>query len=180
MIQGLSYRANEISEENEQWLLRELDEKGQWISITNSPNSRRVQHYGFLYDYRSGRITEPATAIPSEFFEIFPLAKELGMNQVIINEYYPGQGISAHTDSKAYGDTILCYTIGSGATMRFTKGSDKVDVYVAPRSVYIMEGESRYDWKHEMVARKSDIVDGKKIQRGRRISITFRSVPFRK
>jgi alkylated DNA repair dioxygenase AlkB len=176
MIQGLSYRCDEISEEQEQTLLRELDEKGQWVPITDSPNSRRVQHYGFRYDYRSGRISEPTTIIPSEFFEIFPLARERGMNQVIVNEYDPGQGISAHTDSNAYGDTILCYTIGSGATMRFTKGGDRIDLYVEPRSVYIMEGEARYHWKHEMVARKSDTIDGKKIPRGRRISITFRSV----
>lgn len=177
MIQGLSYRIDAISEEQEREILRIIDEKDKWTAITPSANSRRVQHYGFYYDYRSGRISEPTDPIPSEFFEIFSEAKELQMNQVIVNEYYPGQGISAHTDSKRYGDTILCYTIGSGATMRFTKEEERVDLYVAPRSIYCMTGESRYDWKHEMIPRKSDVVDDKKIQRGRRISVTFRSVP---
>ncbi len=177
MIQGLSYCSNAISEEDEKRLISLFDEKGQWVPITESPNSRRVQHYGYHYDYRSGRTTQQATAIPSELFDLCPMAKEFGMNQVIVNEYYPGQGISAHTDSKAYGDTILCYTIGSGATMRFTYKEGKMDVYVEPRSVYIMEGEARYDWKHEMIGRKSDVVDGKKLARGRRISITFRMVP---
>jgi alkylated DNA repair dioxygenase AlkB len=177
MIQGLSYRTNAISEEEEKQLLCLFDEKGQWVPITDSPNSRRVQHYGFRYDYRSGRITDTATEIPSELFDFFPEAKQLGMNQVIVNEYEPGQGISAHKDSTAYGGTILCYTIGSGATMRFTYNEGKMDLYVAPRSLYIMEGEARYDWKHEMIARKSDVIQGKRVARGRRLSVTFRIVP---
>jgi|LauGreDrversion4_2_1035121.scaffolds.fasta_scaffold09818_2 alkylated DNA repair dioxygenase AlkB len=177
MIQGLSYRTNAISEEEEKRLLCLFDEKGQWLPITDSPNSRRVQHYGFRYDYRSGRVTDTTTEISSEWFDFFPEAKELGMNQVIVNEYCPGQGISAHTDSAVYGGTILCYTIGSGATMRFTYNERKMDVYVGPRSLYIMEGEARYVWKHEMIGRKSDIVNGKRVARGRRLSVTFRFVP---
>jgi alkylated DNA repair dioxygenase AlkB len=177
MIQGLSYYADAISEDAEKRLLCLLDEKGQWASITDSPNSRRVQHYGFRYDYRSGQIADTTTEIPSELFDLCPMAKGLGMNQVIVNEYEPGQGISAHIDSAAYGGTILCYTIGSGATMRFTYNEGKMDLYVAPRSLYIMEGEARYDWKHEMIARKSDVIQGKRVARGRRLSVTFRIVP---
>ena len=39
-----------------------------------------------------------------------------------------------------------------------------------------MSGDSRYKWKHEMRGLKTDTVDGKKIKRGVRTSITFRSV----
>jgi len=62
--------------------------------------------------------------------------------------------------------------------MRFTHSvtQEQRDLYVAPRSVYIMTGEARYKWKHEMIARKSDIVDGKRVKRERRISITLRNV----
>ncbi len=98
--------------------------------------------------------------------------------QSIVNEYLPGQGISAHTDSLAYGETIQCYTLGSGAIMRFTHAvtGEIQELYVEPRSVYTMTGEARYQWKHEMVARKSDVVEGKRVTRGRRVSVTLRSV----
>jgi hypothetical protein len=40
-----------------------------------------------------------------------------------------------------------------------------------------MSGASRYIWTHEMSSRKCDMVEGKKIVRGRRVSVTFRCVP---
>jgi alkylated DNA repair dioxygenase AlkB len=93
----------------------------------------------------------------------------------------PGQGISAHVDSLAYGDTIQCYTLGSGAMMRFTPveggNNERQELYVETCSLYRMTGDARYRWKHEFAARKSDIVEGKKIQRGRRVSVTLRWVP---
>ncbi len=41
-----------------------------------------------------------------------------------------------------------------------------------------MSEDAKYTWKHIMVGRKSDIVDNIKVDRGRRISITFRNVPI--
>jgi hypothetical protein len=103
--------------------------------------------------------------------------KDLKFNQVIINKYEPGQGISKHTDAKDYGPIIGCYTIESGATMKFNKDKDSVSIYTKPNSLYIMSGDSRYKWTHEMTSTKSDNVDGKRVPRTRRISITFRHVP---
>lgn len=181
MISGLIYKENVLTAEQEADLICFLDSEQPWMPLSNSPNSRRVQHYGYRYDYRSGSTKSVATPIPQAWTEsrLFqPMEEDIKWNQVIVNEYQTGQGISAHVDSFAYGDTILCYTLGSGATMRFTHSitGERKDLYVAPRSVYIMTGEARYQWKHEMISRKSDIVDGKKIQRGRRISITLRIV----
>ena len=50
------------------------------------------------------------------------------------------------------------------------------DVYVKADSLYVMTGDARYQWTHEMPSRKSDMVDGARVKRGRRVSITFRSV----
>jgi alkylated DNA repair dioxygenase AlkB len=166
-------------------LISFLDQRP-WKSLSDSKNSRKVQHYGYLYDYKSGKTTTKTDPIPEEFQSLIDSLKKKCMmnglkasdfNQVIVNNYEASQGISAHTDVKEYGPIIGCYTIGSGATMRFTKGDEKYDLYVEPNSLYIMSGESRYEWKHEMVSRKSDVVDGVKIARGRRVSITFRCVP---
>jgi alkylated DNA repair dioxygenase AlkB len=181
---GLLYFKDVIDEKND--LISFMEEKSsKWKTLSNSKNSRKVQHYGYLYDYKSGRTTTKTDLIPEEFSPLIDSLKkkcidnkldQTDFNQVIVNNYEIGQGISSHTDSKQYGPVIGCYTIGSGATMRFTKGDKKYDIYVEPNSLYIMSGESRYDWKHEMIARKSDIVDNLKIVRDRRISITFRCI----
>ncbi|HCX68222.1 alpha-ketoglutarate-dependent dioxygenase AlkB [Parvibaculum sp.] len=40
----------------------------------------------------------------------------------------------------------------------------------------ILGGDARYEWTHEIPARKSDEVNGERWPRGRRISLTFRTV----
>jgi alkylated DNA repair dioxygenase AlkB len=40
----------------------------------------------------------------------------------------------------------------------------------------ILSGEARYDWTHEIPARKSDVINGARQPRTRRVSLTFRTV----
>jgi len=47
-----------------------------------------------------------------------------------------------------------------------------VTVRLQPRSVVILTGDARYKWTHSIAARKSD----GDIARGRRISLTYRTV----
>ena len=70
----------------------------------------------------------------------------------------------------------LLFTLGHGANLHFSKGDAHMDLYTEPNSLYIMSGEARYSWKHEMKKLKYDVVNGKKVKRGERISVTFRSV----
>ena len=168
--QGLLYFKDIIDEKYKNLLFCFLDDQ-KWKTLSESKNSRKVQHYGYLYDYKSGKTTVKTDPIPSEFQELIECIKEkcgdekCEFNQVIVNNYEKGQGISAHTDVKEYGEIIGCFTIGGGATMRFSKGDQKYDLYVNPNSLYIMTGDSRHNWKHEMLSRKSDVVDGVKIER---------------
>jgi alkylated DNA repair dioxygenase AlkB len=60
--------------------------------------------------------------------------------------------------------------------MQFVNGQEKHDLYLEPRSLITLSGLARYQWTHAIPARKSDVVDGFKIERGRRISLTFRTV----
>lgn len=88
-----------ISKEEEALLIKEIDAR-EWDNTL----SRRVQHYGWRYDYTKRAISE------DDFLGEIPaflqntrdevLGKEIdkGKVQVIINEYQPGQGISAHVD----------------------------------------------------------------------------------
>jgi alkylated DNA repair dioxygenase AlkB len=149
--------------------------------ITASANSRRVAHFGYAYDYHTGAVGAPAPSFPVFVAVLRDVALRhlpdgATLDQCIINRYLPGQGISAHVDSPTYGEYICCFTFGTGATVEFTRCGKKVEVYTEPGSLYIMSGEARHAWKHEMRARKSDVVEGKKIPRGVRYSVTFRSV----
>ena len=183
-IQGLYYtediQANDVIEALDQ---------GHWSSVTDAPNSRRYQHFGFTYNYQTRKIDEACDPIPESLIPLqqflTTFCKQNGLiddtyvfNQCIVNDYQPGQGINKHTDIKAYGAVIGCYTFGSGATMTF-RNKDRVEhLYVKPNSLYIMSGESRYLWTHEMPSRKSDVVLGKKVPRDRRVSVTFRYAPI--
>jgi alkylated DNA repair dioxygenase AlkB len=53
---------------------------------------------------------------------------------------------------------------------------EQVQQLIQPRSLLVMQKEARYRWKHAILPRKTDFVDGKAVQRGCRISLTFRSV----
>jgi alkylated DNA repair dioxygenase AlkB len=186
-VKGLYYIDNAINSNDSDPIIDFLD-KQKWSHVTDSVNSRKVQHYGYKYDYNTGTTNISTDPIPNILLELRDylsiICEYLNIhntfNQCIVNNYMAGQGIGKHIDSKSYGDVIGCFTIGSGATMRFTRGENgengKYIKYVEPNSLYIMSEDARYIWKHEMTSVKKDIVNGEKIDRGRRISITFRYV----
>ena len=95
------------------------------------------------------------------------------LDQLIINEYKPGQGIHPHVDhTKYFGPNIVCLTINSGVGIDFTKDELKKTVYVQQGSIYVMSGEGRYNWRHGIKHAMYDV--GKK--RGIRVSLTYRTV----
>ena len=101
-------------------------------------------------------------------------------DQVIVNEYEPGQGIASHVDCEpCFKDTIVSLSLGSDCIMNFTSKSDKtkkIPVWLAPRSLVVLNDEARYEWLHGITARKSDEWNGQKYERKRRVSLTFRKV----
>ena len=170
-------------------IIKSIDQNP-WTSITDSPNSRKTQHFGYKYDYKSRKIISdekekiiPDFLIPLQTFlteqcqALSLIDVSYTFNQCIINNYEPGQGISKHIDLPSFGGVIGCFTFGSGAMMTFRRVNEVFNIYVRPNSLYIMSGDSRHIWTHEMPSRKSDVVDDVKILRDRRVSVTFRHVP---
>ena len=104
-------------------------------------------------------------------------------DQVIVNEYLPGQGISSHIDCEpCFEDTIVSLSLGAGCVMDFTNKSDKtkkVPVWLAPRNLVVLSGEARHEWLHGIAARKTDEWDGQKHERQRQVSLTFRKAIIR-
>ena len=173
--QGLSLIPEFISTDEEQKLINLVD-SSDWLGDLR----RRVQHYGWKYDYRSRSIQ------PSSYLGPLPewadnLASRLvdhGLvsekpDQVIVNEYIEGQGISKHVDCPScFRGTIVTISLNETWSMIFRRRNEKYEMLLPRRSAACMNGSSRYDWTHEIPQRKTV---GKKL-RGRRISLTFRKV----
>lgn len=182
-IEGLTLITDYITPTIEAELLATID-AAPWSDELR----RRVQHYGYRYDYKSRSVT------PEMYLGPLPswadgLARRLHgerlmaqiPDQIIVNEYQAGQGISAHIDClPCFGDTIISLSLGSGCIMQFTRTNGaftlSIPVYLAARSLLVMQGAARFEWKHAIPARQADMVQGRKIERGRRVSITFRTV----
>ncbi len=182
--QGLQYYPHAISAD----LLERLEQYFanpdlEWTTTTAKGTGRRVIHYISAYTYSQGGQKPTAHPLPPICEELLEILTNLGHDvfdmsergQCIVNEYEPGQGITSHTDDiNKFDDTVCCFTIYGGGTMIFKKDNDIYSLYTEPGSLYVMTGDSRYDWTHEMKKVKNDIVDGVKIPRTKRVSITFR------
>lgn len=181
-VTGLELYPEFIDRQTEISLLETID-RGSWLHDL----SRRVQHYGYKYDYKArkldhsfflGKLPDWLQTIALSLYEKKLI--DFIPDQAIINEYEIGQGIAPHIDCEpCFGDTILSLSLGSTCVMNFEKephSKTKVELLVEPRTLLIMKAESRYDWYHGIPPRKSDKFNGESLKRGRRVSITFRKV----
>lgn len=170
-IHGLNFVVDFISPTEEKELLRCIDKE-----VWSTKLSRRTQHYGYVYDYISKTTHEKAPPIPSWCTPIIDRLIEQRIlkdipDQVIVNEYLPGQGIYPHVDSvESFQDGIVSLSLGSAVIMDLINATETKEVWLKPRSVIAFHEEARYKWKHGIGAKKKD--NG--IARGRRVSLTFR------
>ncbi len=177
--EGAKYIPCFVSEKVQNQLIQEIDTRN-WRHDLR----RRVQHYGFRYDYRARSIDVSDQLGPLPNW-LRPTAEELmqkGLfaefpNQVIVNEYLPGQGISAHVDCEpCFGDAIASLSLLSGCVMKFSRdGAMDLETYLEIGSLILLSGPARWKWKHQIPARKSDFVGSERLERSRRVSITFRN-----
>ncbi|WP_286130410.1 alpha-ketoglutarate-dependent dioxygenase AlkB [Solirubrum puertoriconensis] len=179
--QGARYMADYLTVKEELKLLSLID-AAPWLNDLK----RRVQHYGYRYDYRSRNIDYSMFLGPlpawAAYFAV-ELCKDGLMptiaDQVIVNEYLPGQGIAPHIDcTPCFEDAIVSISLGSSCIMNLINaaGTEQIDVPLAPRSVISLTEDSRYKWKHGIKSVKSDLIDNVRVERGRRVSLTFRKV----
>jgi alkylated DNA repair protein alkB family protein 8 len=168
---------------------------------------RKTRHYGYEYDY-SARESKDKTKLnklkkvnnaPPVLLCIADLLYEHRLirqkaNQIIINKYEPGEGISPHRDHLQYftGD-IATLSLGSAYGMRFTPHRENnldsskksydislpigtFDILLPIGSLAVMKDEARTYWNHQIIPKKSDKIKGVTTKRDTRISITFRTV----
>jgi alkylated DNA repair dioxygenase AlkB len=174
---GLTYIEDAISAEVERDLLIAIDNEP-WIASM----SRRVQHYGWKYDYKSRRVNQDSYLGPLPTFldsVRTDLTHRYGLNadQAIVNEYVPGQGIASHVDCEpCFGPIIAMIGLGSDVQMDFVRKADSQhwSMRFDRRGLLILTGPARYEWSHSIAKRRIDREMG--IERGRRVSVTFRTV----
>jgi alkylated DNA repair dioxygenase AlkB len=97
--------------------------------------------------------------------------------QALVNEYQPGQGISAHKDYEPF-EQVASLSLASGCLMEFAKPSRHCikSFWLEPRSLLVLTGEARHNWTHAIRPRLADVVHGLKIPRERRLSLTLRTI----
>jgi alkylated DNA repair dioxygenase AlkB len=180
-IDGLLYIQNFIDEKEEVDLFHAIN-KEHWMTSIR----RRVQHYGWKYDYKARTIDYsmylgdlPAWAKPyAERLCSQGLLTRMP-DQIIVNEYQPGQGIANHVDCEpCFGETIISLSLGSTAIMDFInlKTKEKIDLFIEQRSLVALNGAARHKWSHGIPARKTDVFEDIKFDRSLRVSLTFRNV----
>ncbi len=184
---GLTLIPDFISAAEEKSLLEKID------SLPWSEELRRkTQQYGSVYKYARGGTVEssrPKKGLPfPEIFtelvlkkfsesKVFSKEPKEVFDQCIVNEYLPGQGITPHTNDRNYfGETICSLSMNSEYVMDFDNPriGKKISIPLPRRSMLVLTGEARHNWRHSIASRLSDPRAGKSVSRGRRVSITFR------
>ena len=183
-IPGLVYRSDFITPSEEMQLIESID-SAPW----NTELKRRVQHYGWRYDYKQRHIDESMHIgpLPDWAQELAHRLVRDGLmrhlaDQVIVNEYREKQGISAHSDQPhVFHDEVGMVSLLETWNMVFRRRGSKhrVELPLERRSVTVLTKDARYEWTHEIPSRKFEYFPDdegrrKRIKRTRRISLTFR------
>ena len=147
-------------------IVTEAEERRILMRVSDAPwlsdLSRRVQHYGYRYDYsRSGRHA-PAPAFP-RWVQVIgdrlrPLFDGVLPEQCIVNEYRPGQGIGMHADHPSFGPVVVSISLAATWQMHFRPrsvrpyvrhGLPSDEVAVLPRrSALVLRGPARSTSMH--------------------------------
>ena len=142
-------------------------EFGQWRG------KRLTAHYGSAYDFARGRLGE-APPLPGWLLalrdRLAPVAG-LGPQQLeaaLLIRYDPGAGIGWHRDRPQYGE-VVGLSLDAPCVMRLRRrtadGFERRMLPLAPRSLYRLSGEVRWDWEHSITPMETT-----------RRSITFRTL----
>jgi alkylated DNA repair dioxygenase AlkB len=180
-IDGFVQIRSYITKIQEEQLIDSID-KQLWLHDLK----RRVQHYGYKYDYKAriitpdlkiGPLPDWVDAVGTKLFTDGFITQK--PDQVIVNEYLPGQGISPHIDcTPCFSGQIASLSLMGACVMDFShlKTKQKISFLLQPQDLLILSGSARYEWQHGIAARKTDKYNGQMMNRKRRVSLTFRKV----
>ena len=174
---GLARQLDIISPEKETEIVQWLDNQ-EW----SSELSRRTQHYGFEYTYKSKSIV-PGRALEGPILELAQMIERAGImkpTQCIVNEYFRNQGIAPHIDNLGFGPIVLGISINADGVMIFENGIERFECFLPQRSMIMLSNDARYKWKHSINKTVTYLNETNqkvtKPQDYRRISLTYREL----
>ena len=175
-IDGLVTITDYVSLPEQQAIVDELVQSGPFEAYAG----KSCQEFGMPFSFYARKTTG---------LEIPPLLQQLAArlvddkilatmpNYVLVNRYFPGEGIHAHIDDGYYEDGIVSVTLLAGASLNFFRDKSspyyKQDAsrhnkyrsgdllecgagYFSPGSLFAMHTEARYGYKHEIQRRRAD------------------------
>ena len=179
---GFTYEPNFITADEESALIAAIEK----LELKNAPYkeyiaNRRIKNFGWSYDPETSQLVavEP---LPSFLRPLATrIAAYLGIPkshviEALVTEYQPGVGVGWHRDNEKV-DKVVGISLAGWCDFQLQKiGNDRnvhepdkketpLTVTVEPRSMYVMQGESRWDYLHRVVPTKA-----------LRYSVTFRTL----
>lgn len=181
-ISGLIYLPEFLSMAEQERAVHAID-----ASPWRNDLKRRVQHYGWRYDYQSrtvsqgmriGEFPEWLKALGAKLLDEGPFDRM--PDQAIVNEYEPGQGIAMHVDRDCFGPVVATLSLGDDWEMNFRPvdgpRSETRSWLLEAGSALVLSGAARHDWMHGISPRKRERDEQGWRPRKRRLSVTFRTV----
>src|SRR5687767_14725387 len=94
---------------------------------------------------------------------------ERPFDQMLVNEYLPGQGIALHRDYLPFDRTVVSLSLLAPCVMDFRddRSSGRESLLLEPRSLLVLSDEARFQWQHGIARRKNDKWRGVAIPRAR-------------
>jgi len=170
---GFTYHPEFIKSEEEAQLLAAIETmEFSEVRMRGVVARRRVRQFGWRYSFESYRLTE-GKPIPEFLIPLQNRAASLvgldadRLSEALVTEYTPGATIGWHRDAPMFG-IVVGVSLKSACTFKLRRGPGgerPMALALAPRSVYVLDGEARRDWQHSIPATKS-----------LRYSITFRTL----
>jgi hypothetical protein len=173
-VPGFAYADAAVTPAGESALIAAIDAAGLapfrfhgWLG------KRLTASFGWRYDFDDGSFS-PAGLIPDSLLALCERAAAFAglpaddLVQALLVRYDPGAGIGWHRDRPLF-EHVIGISLGAPAILRFRRrtatGFERRSAALAPRSIYHLTGEARWDWEHRIAAMDAA-----------RWSVTFRSL----
>lgn len=157
--EGLRYRAEVLSPEEERRLLRDFESLPfREFEFQGYRGKRRVVSYGWRYDFND-KVLRRADDMPDYLKSLRELAARFAgiepnaLQQALVSEYSAGAGIGWHRDKAMFGDVIGISLLAPCVfRLRRRRGSgwERRSFTAEPRSAYLLRGPSRTVWEHSI------------------------------
>lgn len=178
---GFAYRPSFLTEAEETELVEYIEDLPLTHPLTSGyPAKRRIINFGWSYDFKRDLLIE-GPALPPFLHHIARRAakwvdiKNTRIVEALITEYAAGASIGWHRDNERFTHIIGISLLG-GAALRLRplrtptdgprRAKDIRECWLAPRSIYVLAHESRWNFQHAIPAVST-----------LRYSITFRTLP---